>query len=87
MRVELDFDRIMDKTQLHQYMKTQLHLPDYYGGNLDALYDCLTSSNVITHIHIRHMQHLQSALGEYAQILIEVLQNAGISVEIDKEQE
>lgn len=87
MRVKLDFDGITDKKQLHQLLKEQLYLPAYYGGNLDALYDCLTSSKAITEISIQHMQHLQSALGEYAQILIEVLQNAGISVEIEKEQE
>lgn len=85
MRVKLDFNGIMDKTQLHQYLKAQLSLPAYYGSNLDALYDCLISSNAITEISIQHMQHLQNALGEYAQILIEVLQDAGISVEIDKE--
>ena len=26
----------------HNYLKKQLNFPDYYGENLDALYDCLT---------------------------------------------
>ena len=26
----------------HPYLKEQLELPDYYGNNLDAFYDCLT---------------------------------------------
>jgi RNAse (barnase) inhibitor barstar len=26
----------------HDYLMEALHLPDYYGKNLDALYDCLT---------------------------------------------
>lgn len=29
-----------EKTQ--DYLKQMLELPEYYGGNLDALYDCLT---------------------------------------------
>lgn len=85
MQVKLDFDGITDKRQLHQYLREELSLPDYYGDNLDALYDCLTSSNAITEISIQNMQYLQNALGKYAQILIEVLQDAGISVEIYKE--
>lgn len=28
---------------LHSYLKEELDLPSYYGNNLDALYDCLTS--------------------------------------------
>ena len=26
----------------HDYLKKELNLPDYYGNNFDALYDCLT---------------------------------------------
>ena len=26
----------------HDYLRKALGLPDYYGKNLDALYDCLT---------------------------------------------
>lgn len=28
--------------EFHQYIKVKLELPDFYGGNLDALWDCLT---------------------------------------------
>lgn len=27
----------------HEYLQEELELPEYYGKNLDALYDCLTS--------------------------------------------
>ena len=30
------------KKEWHDYLKEALNLPDYYGKNLDALYDCLT---------------------------------------------
>ena len=29
---------------LQEYIRTKLDFPDYYGGNLSALYDCLTES-------------------------------------------
>jgi len=30
------------KKEGHEYLKKALNLPDHYGKNLDALYDCLT---------------------------------------------
>ena len=31
------------RERAHAHLKSELQLPDYYGKNLDALYDCLTS--------------------------------------------
>lgn len=33
---------LTDKAAAHPYLARMLALPDYYGGSLDALYDCLT---------------------------------------------
>ena len=38
----LDGSRYNRAHQLHSALKRLLDLPDYYGENLDALYDCLT---------------------------------------------
>ncbi len=35
-------DRMPDKREMHDYLESQLDLPDYYGRNLDALFECLT---------------------------------------------
>lgn len=42
--------RGLDKSQLHQALKDALTLPEWYGNNLDALYDCLTELSEDTHL-------------------------------------
>ena len=43
MTVTLDGLQMQDRAAAHDHLKVQLQLPDYYGRNLDALYDMLTS--------------------------------------------
>ena len=38
----IDLKDITTKKSLHEAIAGELPLPDYYGGNLDALYDVLT---------------------------------------------
>ena len=38
----LDGDAISTREELHAALARELALPDWYGGNLDALYDTLT---------------------------------------------
>ena len=38
----IDCSQLRDKAAAHDYLARTLALPDYYGRNLDALYDCLT---------------------------------------------
>ncbi|RAP47536.1 MAG: ribonuclease inhibitor [Methanosphaera sp. rholeuAM6] len=40
------------KKESHEYLIRKLDLPDYYGRNLDALYDCLTDIGVETEIKL-----------------------------------
>lgn len=42
MEVILDCTKLTDKVSAHAHLKEQFSFPDYYGNNLDALYDCLT---------------------------------------------
>ena len=41
-QVILDGNLLGDISQVHDYLKEMLEFPEYYGKNLDALYDCLT---------------------------------------------
>ena len=42
--IVLDFLGIKTWWELHEYFKEVFVLPDYYGKNLDALWDCLWCS-------------------------------------------
>ncbi|WP_433752910.1 barstar family protein [Paenibacillus amylolyticus] len=42
--VILDGENFASSAELHQQLKDKLKLPDFYGGNLDALWDCLTGT-------------------------------------------
>lgn len=41
-QITLDGNLLADAAQVHEYLKQCLEFPEYYGNNLDALYDCLT---------------------------------------------
>ncbi len=42
MKVVLDALRLESKEEAHRYLSEVLGFPEYYGGNLDALHECLT---------------------------------------------
>ena len=59
--------------RLHRLLAEQLDFPDWYGGNLDALHDCLTEINQPTELVIRGSDTLETALGSYAAAFRRVL--------------
>lgn len=42
MNLILEAEKMTTRKEAHEYLKEMLTFPDYYGKNLDALYDCLT---------------------------------------------
>lgn len=42
MNVILNCENLAQRGQAHRYLAHKLNFPDYYGKNLDALFDCLT---------------------------------------------
>lgn len=44
-QITLDGNILADAAQVHDYLKEVLNFPEYYGKNLDSLYDCLTDLN------------------------------------------
>ena len=41
-QITLDGNLLADAAKVHDYLKEMLEFLEYYGKNLDALYDCLT---------------------------------------------
>lgn len=46
----MEIDGNLIKKDGHDYLKDVLNFPEYYGKNLDALYDCLCEIGVETEI-------------------------------------
>lgn len=42
LHIILNGAKLATKETMHDYLAKMLHLPEYYGRNLDALHDCLT---------------------------------------------
>ena len=69
MRYEIDLSGVYNPDNLHEVIAEVLPLPDYYGGNLDALHDCLTDFRDLTLIIVN------SDCGGYFRKLLPVMQD------------
>ena len=69
----LDGEVLTDQKALHDRLAEDLGFPDWYGRNLDALYDCLTDLAEETEIRFRNEQALAEHLGNYAGAIKKVI--------------
>ena len=76
MVVSLDGAKVKNRRGLHKYLQRALALPDYYGKNLDALFDCLTDLHEDVELVVEHPEALEQTLGFYARSLNIVLRRA-----------
>ncbi|MCL2320890.1 MAG: PatB family C-S lyase [Oscillospiraceae bacterium] len=73
--VILDGKLMTTKAKLHKEMKNKLDLPEYYGNNLDALWDMLTGYvEMPLKIIIINFNVCKKALGDYAEDLLFVFE-------------
>lgn len=72
----LDGNNITDKDALHDTLAASLLLPDWYGRNLDALYDCLSGMQEEAEIRFLNREALKHHLGQYTETLRKVIQDA-----------
>ena len=68
--IRLDGSKMTDRKATHAYLKRKLHLPEYYGNNLDALWDCLTTDFSGKMIILHDPQTVKNQLGDCGYSLL-----------------
>lgn len=76
MEIVLDAKRFKGRSRAHAYLKEALRLPDYYGKNLDALYDCLGDIGEETVIVVPEVIQKKEYLGDYGKTMLRVFKDA-----------
>jgi len=76
MEVLLDGSMMVNREVLHDLLVEKLELPDYYGRNLDALYDALSECRKDLNIRIIHADMMLAYLGNYGNALLRTLSDA-----------
>ena len=68
--IVLDFTEVRSLWALHEYLKETFCLPDYYGRNMDALWDCLYCAFAApTTIVLKNIDRLPAEMREAGDIL------------------
>lgn len=72
----LDCKEMSSKEKAHEYIMKKMNFPDYYGKNLDALYDILSTYDKEIYVKFINFESLFKQLGDYAVSLIDVFREA-----------
>lgn len=75
-QIILDGERMLNRRRAHDHLAERLQFPDYYGRNLDGLYDLLTEWREPARLVVRHKGTILSRLGEYGEALCRTLEDA-----------
>ncbi|HEY8364695.1 MAG TPA: barstar family protein [Haloplasmataceae bacterium] len=73
MIVILEGHKMINRNTIHPYLKEKLDLPEYYGNNLDALWDVLSTYDKKLEIVLQEKDILIKNLGTYGESLIDLL--------------
>jgi ribonuclease inhibitor len=75
-KVVFDSSHVETIAQLHDELARMLDFPDYYGANLDALYDCLSGEMELPLTLVwKNFQVTKSKLGKEAVKLLKVMKD------------
>jgi ribonuclease inhibitor len=75
MKVVLDAMKMQTRKEVHVYLKEMFDFPEYYGNNLDALYDCLSDMDDVE-VEIQNLANDN----KYAALCLKVMRTAGVKV-------
>lgn len=72
--IDIMLDGVTGMEAIHEQLAQALQFPDFYGRNLDALYDCMTDVQTDVTFHLKNI----SALGRRGPALQILLQRAAV---------
>ena len=73
MEYTIDALKVNERKEAHEYLKEVFSFPEYYGKNLDALFDCLGE------MRIDRITIINSEKGEnYFYSILDVINDLGI---------
>lgn len=72
----VDLSSVTDRHSLHRRLREALPLPEWYGSNLDALYDFLTDLPVPVTIRFSGSEKAKDRLDDYFELFRRVLRDA-----------
>ena len=75
--IVIDCSRMTSRETMHSYLKEALSLPHYYGGNLDALFDCLTELGQPVTLEFENTDTL-IPLGDYGEAMMATFRDAAL---------
>ena len=67
-------DGALMRTEPQKYLAQVLEFPEYYGGNLDALYDCLCEIAGPVEVQMIRWEYLGEQGERYRQVLMDSAQ-------------
>ncbi|MBR0130059.1 MAG: barstar family protein [Firmicutes bacterium] len=74
--VLMDLKRLDSMKNVHAFLEKELEFPEYYGHNLDALYDCLTDIDAPVTIILMNVPENSDALEGRLEGLLNVFESA-----------
>ena len=81
MRIIIDGRLIHCREHLYDAFGQVMELPDYFGCNLNALYDILTEQDADLEVEFINMRELKASLGGcYIEQLTRMLKDAGATI-------
>lgn len=76
VEITLDGLEITGMGDVHDLFAQALSFPEYYGRNLDALFDCLTDLREDAAVRLLHRNALEDRLGRRGWALVRLLRRA-----------
>ncbi len=80
-RLIIDGSRIDSYAHLHNFLSEKLNFDDYYGNNLDALWDMLSEMSELSLISVINTDDLAETLNDKFEPFMEVLSEADNDLE------